>query len=257
MDAVMKPPGTFLLDAAAQRERYHLNKGIVGLLRPYVGRRGGLIILDGEQGLTSKMVVRDLGVRPRRIYVPNPAPLIDTPGTHFPYTLYQGVRDAEGDDRNVAVVYDAMCTWGGNKTNVIPKADLMMMFGRRCFARRAVLTVTLSLYGLPVERRVFQAREIKEFLKETADKVTLGDDKPTMTFRFYGLLQRQTRGERNNFHRSRCHQIIDFANIEFICWNPRAEKVTLRDDKPTMTFRFYGLLQRQTRGELNNFKSKG
>jgi len=165
MDAVMKPPGTFLLDAAAQRERYHLNKGIVGLLRPYVGCRGGLIILDGEQGLTSKMVVRDLGVRPRRIYVPNPAPLIDTPGTHFPYTLYQGVRDAEGDDRNVAVVYDAMCTWGGNKTNVIPKADLMMMFGRRCFARRAVLTVTLSLYGLPVERRVFQAREIKEFLE--------------------------------------------------------------------------------------------
>ena len=51
---------------------------------------------------------------------------------------------------------------GGNKTNVIPKADLMMMFGRRCFA---VLTVTLSLYGLPVERRVFQAREIKEFLE--------------------------------------------------------------------------------------------
>jgi len=37
----------------------------------------------------------------------------------------------------------------------------------------------------------------------------------------------------------------------------RAEKVTLRDDKPTMTFRFYGLLQRQTRGECNNFKSKG
>jgi len=51
-----------------------------------------------------------------------------------------------------------------------------------------------------------------------ADKVTLGDDKPTMTFRFYGLLQRQTRGECNNFHRSLCHQIIDFANIEFICW---------------------------------------
>ena len=33
--------------------------------------------------------------------------------------------------------------------------------------------------------------------------------------------------------------------------NPRADKVTLGDDKPTMTFRFYGLLQRQTRGECN------
>ena len=39
--------------------------------------------------------------------------------------------------------------------------------------------------------------------------------------------------------------------------NPRADKVTLGDDKPTMTFRFYGLLQRQTRGERNNFQSKG
>jgi len=39
--------------------------------------------------------------------------------------------------------------------------------------------------------------------------------------------------------------------------NPRADKVTLGDDKPTMTFRFYGLLQRQTRGELNNLQSKG
>jgi len=39
--------------------------------------------------------------------------------------------------------------------------------------------------------------------------------------------------------------------------NPRADKVTLGDNKPTMTFRFYGLLQRQTRGELNNFQSKG
>jgi len=39
--------------------------------------------------------------------------------------------------------------------------------------------------------------------------------------------------------------------------NPRADKVTLGDDKPTMTFRFYGLLQRQTRGECNNFQSKG
>jgi len=29
------------------------------------------------------------------------------------------------------------------------------------------------------------------------------------------------------------------------------------DEKPTATFRFYGLLQRQTRGELNNFQSKG